>query len=206
MAGPARKLTPSLNNPKIVALGSSSTAGAGASRPENGYVAQIARALETQKRGGRIQIINAGVNGHTTGDMLRRLRPDVLDRQPDLVIWQTGTNDALRQIPIENFRRDLARGVAELKAQGINIILIGQQDFGQAGTVKNYGAYVAAMEEIAQREGVTLLHRYRVMRYLALQHRGGLDELLAKDRLHMNDEAHRCIGELLAQGISRLLR
>ena len=191
---------------KIVALGSSSTAGAGASRPENGYVAQFGRALETQAGGRRIQIINAGVNGNTTADMLRRLGPDVLDRRPAVVIWQTGTNDALRQIPIEQFRRDLTRGLEEMKARGIKVILIDQQDFGRALAVKNYAAYVSTMQDVAKEENVTLLRRYRVMGYLALQHRGGMPELLANDRLHMNDEAHRCVGELLAEGINRLLR
>lgn len=194
------------STPKIVAFGSSSTAGVGASRPENGYVAQFGRAFETQRGGRRIQIINAGVNGNTTADMLGRLGPDVLDRQPAVVIWQTGTNDALRQIPIEQFRRDLTRGLAEFKARGIKVILVGPQDFDRASAVKNYADYVAAMQAVAKKENVTLLHRYRMMRYLALQHRGGMAELLANDRLHMNDEAHRCVGELLAEGIGRLLR
>ncbi|MBY0226235.1 MAG: SGNH/GDSL hydrolase family protein [Hyphomicrobium sp.] len=192
--------------PTIVAFGSSSTAGVGASGPQNGYVAQFSRALETQMDGLRIPIINAGVSGNTTADMLRRLKHDVLDRKPTVVIWQTGTNDALRQLPLDHFRRDLRRGIADMKARSIKVILIDQQDFAGAATVKNYSDYVSVMHEVAQQENVTLLHRYRVMRYLALQHRGGMNELLAKDRLHMSDVAHKCVGELLADGIHRLIR
>ena len=192
-------------DPIIVAFGSSSTAGAGASSPQNGYVAQIRRALETQMDGLRIPIINAGVSGNTTADMLRRLKHDVLDRKPTVVIWQTGTNDALRQLPLESFRRDLRRGIADMTARRIRVILVDQQDFAAADTVKNYSDYVSVMQEVAHQENVTLLHRYRVMRYLALQRRGGMDELLAKDRLHMSDVAHKCVGELLADGIRRLI-
>ncbi|MGZ9128757.1 MAG: SGNH/GDSL hydrolase family protein [Candidatus Binatia bacterium] len=194
------------NDRRIIAFGSSSTAGAGASSPQNGYVAQFSRALETQMDGLRIPIINAGVSGNTTADMLRRLRHDVLDRKPMAVVWQTGTNDALQQVPLEHFRHDLRRGIADMKARSIKVILVDQQDFAGTAMVKNYEDYVSVMQEVAQQENVTLLHRFRVMRYLALQHRGGMDELLAKDRLHMNDVAHRCVGEILADGIRRLIR
>lgn len=190
---------------KIVAFGSSSTVGEGASRPQNGYVAQFGRALKPQTLD-RIDIINAGVNGDTTADMLRRLHRDVLARKPNLVILQTGTNDALRQVRINQFRRDLARIIAELKVRSISVVLIDPQNVGDAVAIQKYDAYVSAIEEVAREENVMLLHRYRVMRYLALQHQGRMEELLANDRLHMNDEAHRCVGELLADGIGRMLR
>jgi len=190
----------------VVALGSSSTVGVGASSAQNGFVAQFVRAFETRTGGRRIHVINAGVNGDTAANMRKRLHTDVLDRKPAVVIWQTGTNDALQQVPVLQFRQDLTDGIAELKSRSINIVLVDQQNFTRASAVKDFASYVRAVEDVAQQENVTLLHRYRVMRYLSERRSGGIQSLLASDRLHMNDVAHRCIGELLADGIGRLLR
>jgi lysophospholipase L1-like esterase len=189
---------------RIVVLGSSSTAGTGASSAQTSFVEQFQRALGAQSHR-RVHVFNAGVRGDTTADMLRRLRKDVIDRKPALVIWQTGVNDALRRVPIDRFSRELAQGIAEMKSRGVPVILLDQQDFIGAEKTPDYYAYVNVIQGIAQQKQVTLLQRYRVMRYLSERRDGGLRSLLGRDGLHMNDFAHRCIGELLAANIGRLL-
>jgi acyl-CoA thioesterase I len=189
---------------RIVVLGSSSTAGTGASSLQTSFVEQFKRAIGARSRRS-IRVFNAGVAGDTTADMLRRLPKDVIARKPALVIWQTGVNDALKRVPIDRFGRELTLGIAELKTRAIPVILLDQQDFIGAAQTPNYAAYVAAVRNIAEQNQATLLQRFRVMRYLSRQRDGGLQSLLAKDGLHMNDFAHRCIGELLAASIGRLL-
>jgi lysophospholipase L1-like esterase len=147
--------------------------------------------------------VNAGVSGETTVEMLARLRRDVLQARPELVVWQTGTNDAIKGVPLETFSRALVDGLAEMRAQSIPVVVVDQQDLMQ-GKSHDFDKYVSVMRSIADQGGVTLLHRYRVMRYLSQHRRGGLRSLLAKDGLHMNDYTHRCIGELLAAGIGRI--
>lgn len=188
---------------RIVVLGSSSTAGTGASSSQMSFVEQFHRALGAQSHR-RIRVFNAGVRGDTTADMLRRLRKDVIDRKPALVVWQTGVNDALKRVPIDRFSSELAQGIAELKSRAIPVILLDQQDFIGAEQTPDYHAYVNVIRDLAQQEQVSLLQRYRVMRYLSERRHGGLRSLLA-DGLHMNDFAHRCIGELLATNVGRLL-
>jgi lysophospholipase L1-like esterase len=74
-----------------------------------------------------------------------------------------------------------------------------------AAKLPNFAGYVSEIEIAAREERVTLLQRYRVMRYLSQQRAGGLGSLLDTDGLHMNDYTHKCIGELLAAGIGRIL-
>lgn len=190
---------------RIVFLGSSSTAGVGASTRQRSFVAQFDHALRGQTLSGRVQIFNAGINGDTTADMLRRLRTDVLSRQPAVVIWQMGVNDVLEGVPIDQFRRELTSGIAELTSRAIQVILIDPQDFIGAAKLPNFSGYVSTIESTARQTRVTLLQRYRVMRYLSQQRAGGLVSLLDPDGLHMNDYTHKCIGELLAAGIGRIL-
>src|SRR5689334_3899548 len=73
---------------KIIAIGSSSTAGSGASKPEASYPSQLAVELTRQFPRSQVTVINRGINGQESGDMLARLKADVIDEKPTLVIWQ----------------------------------------------------------------------------------------------------------------------
>ena len=85
---------------KIVAIGSSSTAGAGASSPAASYPSRLAAELRGGCRATTITVINRGVNGEEAADMLARFERDVIAEKPDLVLWQVGTNSVLRDQPV----------------------------------------------------------------------------------------------------------
>ena len=81
---------------KIVALGSSSTYGAGASTSAASYPSRLADELSRRFPGHEITVLNRGVNGDEAADMLARLDTAVIAEKPDLVLWQVGTNSVLR--------------------------------------------------------------------------------------------------------------
>ncbi|MGY3613907.1 SGNH/GDSL hydrolase family protein [Bradyrhizobium sp. USDA 10063] len=78
----------------IVAIGSSSTVGEGASSKENSYPNKLAAALSARFPGPKIDMHNVGVNGQEAPDKAARFKNDVLAFKPALVIWQVGTNAA----------------------------------------------------------------------------------------------------------------
>src|SRR5205823_11327138 len=86
----SRKLT------LIVALGSSSTAGSGASSVEASYpsrlMVELARRFPTEP----LMVLNRGIAGERAVDMLARFDDTVASEHPDLVLWQLGTNAVLR--------------------------------------------------------------------------------------------------------------
>src|SRR5216683_709008 len=82
----------------IVAFGSSSTAGYGASGPEFNYPNRLAVQLRRQYPSADISVINAGRGGEDAPEMIKRLQTSVIDAHPDLVIWQVGTNAVLRNL------------------------------------------------------------------------------------------------------------
>src|SRR3954469_3063012 len=78
----------------LVALGSSSTAGAGASTVDASYPTRL-RARLSSLVGHPVIVVNRGRNGDRVGDMLLRLPTQVIPENPDAVIWQLGTNALL---------------------------------------------------------------------------------------------------------------
>lgn len=102
----------------IIALGDSLTVGQGASSVEHGFISILEKRLE-------ISIENRGVSGNTTRDALLRLKSDVLDKQPDIVMILLGGNDYLKRIPNEETFKNLRTIIEAVQAQGGVVLLIG---------------------------------------------------------------------------------
>jgi lysophospholipase L1-like esterase len=97
----------------IVAFGSSSTEGRGASSPAATYPSRLLADLTAELPRQRVIVINQGIGGDDADDMALRL-PTVIAERPDLIIWQTGSNDPLRNVPLDRYdlmRNWLAAGV-----------------------------------------------------------------------------------------------
>src|SRR5215475_8942378 len=84
----------------IIAVGSSSTFGAGASSSAASYPSRLAVELKMLFPKETITVLNRGVNGEEVNDMLRRFADGVIKEKPDLVLWQVGTNSVLRDKPL----------------------------------------------------------------------------------------------------------
>jgi lysophospholipase L1-like esterase len=112
---------------KIVALGSSSTYGAGASTFAAAYPSRLAEELAKHFPGHEFTVLNRGVNGEEITDMLARLETAVIAERPDLVLWQVGTNSVLRDIALEPHVAELHEGLVRLKATGADVVLIDPQ-------------------------------------------------------------------------------
>src|SRR5262249_25249802 len=116
-----------------------------------------------------------------------------------LVVWQVGTNDALRHVDIDRLKQCLKTTLAWLREQRIDVVLIDPQYGDALAKDEYYGRVVAAIAEVAREAGVLLVDRYEAMRELARQH--GANFYLAADKLHLNDTGHRCMAEQLARSI-----
>ena len=114
---------------KIVAIGSSSTYGEGASTPDVELSQPAAaRARAIAFRAMNISVVNRGVNGDNDYDKRDRFERDVIAEKPDVVLWQLGTNSMLHGNPLEKHLAILQGGVDHLrKATGADIVLIDPQ-------------------------------------------------------------------------------
>src|SRR5919199_1115885 len=100
----------------IVAIGSSSTEGVGASDQEHTYPALLAEELRRRWPRLAVTVVNKGVGGENAQQMLARFTRDVLSYHPQLVIWQTGSNSVLQSGNVRVYERAIREGIARLKA------------------------------------------------------------------------------------------
>ncbi len=184
---------------KVLAIGSSSTVGLGASSPTATYVARLEPTLEGALKGIDFDVVGRGMSGEEAQGAADRMRKEVEDAKPDLVVWQVGTNDALRHVELDKFKTCLKTTLAWLAAAGIDVVLINPQ-YGES-LVKDayYEQVVAAIADVARQAGVLLVDRFDAMR--ELQRERGDRFYLTADSLHMNDVGYRCMAEQLARAI-----
>jgi acyl-CoA thioesterase I len=186
----------------IVAIGSSSTAGAGASSPAASYPSRLAVELKERFPGHDITVLNRGINGEETDDMMARFAADVMAAHPQLVLWQVGTNSVLRDRPLDRHSVQLHQGIEELKAANADVVLIDPQ-FAPAVNVKpETPDMVEQIAIAAKEENVDLFRRFAVMRnWYEVQHLAFAD-FVSPDQLHMNDWSYACWAKLLGGAIA----
>src|SRR4051812_34215518 len=111
----------------IVAFGSSSTAGFGSTSPEYTYPNRLAAQLRRQYPGAEITVLNRGKGGEDAPEMMKRLQTEVIDINPDLVIWQVGTNAVLRNLDPAETAKLVEDGIARIQAAGADLVLVDPQ-------------------------------------------------------------------------------
>jgi lysophospholipase L1-like esterase len=190
----------------VVAIGSSSTSGAGASDATRTYPARLSRELQRRWPSLSITVLNKGVGGETSSQMIARFDRDVLAYNPDLVIWQSGTNSLLKKNPVEAYATNLHAGIAHLKRSHADIILMDPQ---YAPSVLASAAHMRMLETIktaARETGVGLFPRFAIMEEWAQTGHIAMGDMVAPDNLHMNDASYACVARLLATGIAEAVR
>ena len=127
---PLSRVAAKLKNAKpitIVAIGSSSTAGAGASSEASTYPSRLAIELTQRFPDHPITVLNRGVGGEDVRDMLKRFDTDVIAANPDLVLWQFGTNAVIRNDKLTGDDAAIREGLAKIQKIGADIVLIDPQ-------------------------------------------------------------------------------
>lgn len=183
---------------RVVALGSSSTFGVGASAPDRTYPARLQQLLQDRFPTERTEVINRGKGGETVADNLARLDRDVLALSPDLVIWQVGTNDALLSVPLDAVRAGLQAGITRLRAAGIDVVLLDPQTLGSAAREAAVERVRAVLVDVANATKVVLLPRHQLMAYWVASGQFTQASMLGPDGLHMTDASYLCLAERIA--------
>ena len=150
-----------------------------------------------------VTVHNRGVGGQLATQMLARFDQDLWPLTPHLVLWQTGTNEALRRVAPEALRAALREGVERMRGRGVEVMLIDPQYSPDVERrLPDYERQVQAMRDFAREAEVPLIDRYGAMRLWSRKAADGSAALLAPDRLHQNDEGYRCLGTAVATAIA----
>lgn len=184
----------------IVALGSSSTAGAGASSAAFSYPSRLERELKHRFPRETINVINLGANGEEASDMIARM-DSTLARSPDLVLWQIGTNAILRDKSVPDVGNSLEAGIARIKNSGADVLLIDPQFAPAVNAKQSVDEMVGLIGWVAKRTHVPLFRRYVAMRHWHDDQAISFERFITADGVHMNDWGYSCFARLLADNI-----
>lgn len=188
----------------IVAFGSSSTQGHGASSPDFYYPNRLAAQLRRQYPTADITVINAGKGGEDAPEMMKRLQTAVIDVHPDLVIWQVGTNAVLRNLDPAETIRLVEDGVARIQAAGSDIVLVDPQ-YSPAVNARRESAskMISLLGKVGELRHVGVFPRFEVMRDWHEKQAIPVETFVIEDGLHMNDWGYACFAQLLGDDIIR---
>jgi lysophospholipase L1-like esterase len=184
----------------IVAFGSSSTEGAGASAPERSYPSRLEARLRAAMPGITLRVLNRGRGGEEVSEMLTRLDREVLSVAPTLVIWQAGANAVLRGMAPDAFRAAMAAGLARLQAAGADVVLMDNQRAPRILSNPKHSAFEEAMAGLAAAQHLPLFSRAALMR--RWEEAGAAPaEFLVEDGLHHNDRGYDCVAAALSRSL-----
>jgi len=186
----------------IVALGSSSTAGAGASSREATYPSRLMVELAQRFRTQPIIVLNRGIGGERAVDMLARFDKSVAAERPDLVLWQVGTNAVLRGYEHSKSDALIREGIRRMKAIGADVVLIDPQFAPKVIARPEIEDMVKLISNAAKQENVDLFHRFALMRHWHEVDGLPFEAFLSSDGLHMNDWSYHCFAKALADAIA----
>jgi lysophospholipase L1-like esterase len=195
---------------KIVAIGSSSTAGEGDVIP---FPHRLELALRSKYPGRMIDVINRGIGGQEAPEELARFESDVLIEQPTLVIWQVGTNaifhKSLYDLPA--VAKTIATGLSWLKGLATDVILMDpqyapallQDDRGKPNPPKEKDTrrMVSLISAAARGAEVNLFRRFELMELWVTIDKIDWTTLIGPDGLHQTEFATNCVSNALEAAI-----
>jgi hypothetical protein len=128
--------------------------------------------------------------------MADSLAADLARAKPDLLVWQTGTVDAMEGVDPDQFNQALDRGLAAAKAAGADTVLINAQYSPRTESMIALGNYAEIMRWVAVQHEIPLFDRFAVMKLWA--DLGTFDLFSATKKLDTAARVHDCIGKLVA--------
>lgn len=184
----------------ILVIGSGSSALAGPDGASTSYPARLETALRETFPGVTVSVrtdlrskktaVEAAAN---FGDLVEKLPAD---RKPDLVIWQTGTVDAIKSVDPDDFRSALDGGVGALQKSGADVLLMNLQYNPRMETMLAVSPYNDTIRVVAQDHQIPMFDRFSIMRHW--NDVGDFDLFGSAHGYGMAKRVHDCIGRSLS--------
>jgi lysophospholipase L1-like esterase len=183
---------------RITAFGSSSTEGIGATTKDRCYPSRLQAALAAAlPKGVAVSVLNRGIGGEDVDDMMARL-PAIMAEKPDLVIWQTGSNDSLRGVGLDHFVAATRDGIARMQAAGIDVMLMEPQLSQRLAATDRSDDFLVAVRKLGEATHVPVIRRYDLMSQWLTSGTLTYTQMMSGDGLHMTDGGY----ELLARAVA----
>jgi ABC-type amino acid transport substrate-binding protein len=181
---------------RIAVVGTGSSALAGPDGPRSAYPARLEAALNQRLTGISVSVVTLLRTRQTAEDLAKGMDKMLIDEKPDLVIWQTGTIDAIRRIDPDAFKMALDDGVDRIHKGRADVLLMNMQYSPRTETMISAGPYADVMRLVAQQHEVALFDRLGIMRHWSDV--GAFDLYAAGKDNVLAQRVHDCIGRAMA--------
>ncbi|HSP49929.1 MAG TPA: SGNH/GDSL hydrolase family protein [Pseudolabrys sp.] len=180
----------------ILVVGAGSSLLPGANGIKNAYPARLQIALAEKLPGVAVNVTTDVQARRTAGQMVKTLAPILAAAKPALMVWQTGTVDAMKSIDTDQFSAALVHGIGSARSAGADVVLINAQYSPRTESMIALGTYAENMRWVALQQEVPLFDRFSIMKLWA--DLGTFDLYSATKKLDIAERVHDCIGRLLA--------
>jgi hypothetical protein len=180
----------------VVVIGSASSELAGPSGSNIAYPTRLEVALSKLLPGVAVKVTTHARPRETAEEMENKLARIVAEAKPALVVWQTGTADAIRGVDPDDFRLALDDGIDTLQAAGVDTVFMNMQYSPRTEAMLAVTAYADAMRMIALQREAILFDRFAIMK--RWNEAGIFDLYAATRKTDVAEQVHDCLGRLLA--------
>ena len=186
---------------EVLAVGSGTTVGQDGGGGK-AFPHLMIEALRAALPGREIDLTLRGARGMTAAEMLVLIEAEMAEKPFALVLWQTGTVEAVRGIPPEELQKTLATGIDRIRVKKADLVLIDAQYTRSMAAKVNEIPYLQVLRQAADAPGVVLFARYDLMRSWATEGRNDLENIRKADRENAVDALHACLADVLVRFVS----
>ena len=199
----------------IVAFGDSITRGYGV--PEGkGWVELLSKQIQKEGVGKTIPVFNAGGNGNTSAEGLKRFETDVLSHLPGLVFVGFSANDSVhdsRAVSVEQFKLNLIKIIEGVQGRGGDVVLMTTppviSEWHQTRADSYYApfhgldhyldGYRKAVRDLAKLKALPLVDLDHLLRELILKK--GKAAFIKPDGIHLTEEANQIVADAVFKSL-----
>lgn len=180
----------------ILVVGAGSSQLPGLNGVKNAYPARLQQALADNLGGVEVMVTTDVKSTRTAAEMVKALPADLTATKPALLVWQTGTTDAMLAVDPDQFSQALDRGINAAHSAGADVVLLNAQYSPRTELMIALGTYAEDMRWVALQQEVPLFDQFGIMRLWS--DFGTFDLYSATKKLDIAEQVHDCIGRLLA--------
>ncbi len=183
----------------IAVIGSASSEINGPAGTNIAYPAWLEDSLRNLLPGVAVKVATYARPRETAAEMETRIARVLGESKPALVIWQTGTADAIRGVDPDEFRASLDEGIDKLRAADADVVLVNMQYSPRIEAMLAVTEYADAMRIVAVKREAVLFDRFGIMKRW---NENGIFDLYGATRTtNIAERVHRCLGRLLANAV-----
>jgi hypothetical protein len=180
----------------VLVVGAGSSQLPGSNGAKNAYPERLLQSLTQQLPGVEVKLTTDVKSKRTATEMVKALSFDLASAKPQLLVWQTGTVDAMLGIDLDQFSQALDKGINIAHSAGADVVLINAQYSPRTESMIALGTYAENMRWVALQHEVPLFDRFSIMKLWA--DLGTFDLYSDTKKLDTAEHVHDCIGRLLA--------